>query len=453
VILLDFVEKCRKMISFDTSIEGSTTDLVLWLEKEASIQGLCAEAFSENFNGKDQSNIILSLDNVSGLEQFVIQSHLDTVDPGPISLWSVNRMNPFDAVIDDGKIYGLGAADVKLDFLCKLEALKAFKGKKTKDFKIQPVLIGTFGEESGMQGMLRLIRRNKLSAKKALIGEPSNLNLIYAGKGYVRVEIEVPYSNEERQYRLDHNLLESTSTQSRIFVGKSSHSSLPQDGDSAIKKMFEFLRQLPEGLALMEVNGGSNLNSVPSEAMIEFDIISNISDPMTLKLRKIFEQLLILETEFASYIDPAFNPSTPSLNIGLIRSNEDAVRMCGCCRFPPIVSDSVFQEWISRIQSACVKIGAQFRVVEYRKPFNTNIESDFSKICMSELIKIQPKAQFQTQSNTNEASLLTRIGVECLSFGAGVREGNIHTPNENVSLLDLQKCIEFYKNIIERICL
>jgi succinyl-diaminopimelate desuccinylase len=117
------------------------------------------------------------------------------------------------------------------------------------------------------------------------------------------------------------------------------------------------------------------------------------------------------------------------------------------------VSDAVFQEWTAGIQAACAKVGGQFRVVEYRKPFNTYTDSDFSKSCMDELRKIQPKAQFQTQPNTNEASLLTRIGVECLSFGAGVREGNIHTPSENVLLLDLQKSIEFYKNVIERICL
>src|SRR5207253_597890 len=107
---------------------------------------------------------------------------LDTVDPGPYPLWTHTECNPFDATIIDGKIYGLGTADVKLDFLCKLEALSSFGGDR--NWKLPPVLVGTYGEELGMHGALRLIRKNKISAKMALISEPSHLKLISAAKGF-----------------------------------------------------------------------------------------------------------------------------------------------------------------------------------------------------------------------------------------------------------------------------
>jgi succinyl-diaminopimelate desuccinylase len=58
-----------------------------------------------------------------------------------------------------------------------------------------------------------------------------------------------------------------------------------------------------------------------------------------------------------------------------------------------------------------------------------------------------------TQANSNETSLLHRVGVECLIFGAGIREGNIHTPQEKVKIDDIYKAIDFYQHAIERFCL
>ena len=73
--------------------------------------------------------------------------------------------------------------------------------------------------------------------------------------------------------------------------------------------------------------------------------------------------------------------------------------------------------------------------------------------CLQELSDMGLSDQVITQSSTNEASIFSRIGIECVCFGAGKREGNMHTPHENVAIEDLQKATEFYKRIIERFCL
>jgi succinyl-diaminopimelate desuccinylase len=426
---------------------------------ELSIRyGLDAETMEESLGDNPQANLIIRPKiNPSApvvLEDFLLQTHLDTPDPGHYSLWSKTDQNPFDAHIIDGKIYGLGAAEVKLDFLCKLEALHSVVSTNPNaSWKRIPVLAGTYGEELGMHGAMKLIRKNKVKAKYALIGEPSNLNLISAAKGIASVEIRIPFSDEENRYRTEHNLIESSSTQSRVFNGRASHSSAPQLGESAIKKMFEYLLLLPEDLTLMEVEGGVNFNTVPSSAFLELEFVSGRKDPMTKKLTTLYRSVCDLEQEFFQYPDPGFSPEFPTLNIGTIRTLADHVLITGNCRTTPTIGNDLYKKWMHQLTVVCKSIGADFRVTDYKQPFRANENSDFVKICIEDLKALNPNCSLTTQSSTNEASLFSRVGVECLCFGPGKRDGNTHTPDEHVSIADLMTAIEFYKKTITRFCL
>ena len=106
-----------------------------------------------------------------------------------------------------------------------------------------------------------------------------------------------------------------------------------------------------------------------------------------------------------------------------------------------------------QFQASCEKIGGEFRVTDYKKPYRTQPESILIKGCLDELNHLGVKADCVTQSSTNEASLFSRTGIDCVCFGPGVRDGNIHTPNEHVSIDDLEMATAFYKKIIERFCL
>lgn len=359
---------------------------------------------------------------------------MDTVDPGPFQLWEKTRQNPFDGTIIDGHIYGLGAADVKLDFLCKLEAIAKFTAHP--QWRLPPALVGTFGEESGMMGALKLIRKNKISAKMALIGEPSNLKLINAAKGFAKVEIVIPFSKEERVYRQEHNLRESTSTQSKIFHGHAAHSSTPHLGESAIVKMLEYLSQIPDGVALMEIDGGTNYNTVPAHAFIEVDM-SVVSKSITKRIQAVYKATRELEKEFKNYEDPEFYPAHPTLNIGILRTFEDHVFISGNCRIPPNISMTTYEGWMKQLNDVCEKNEAAFRVTEYKKPFRTAANSILAKGCLDEMRRLGLPDRCMTQPSSNEASIFSRIGIDCVCFGPGAREGNIHTPNENVAIKDL----------------
>ncbi len=448
---MNFIDACRKLISIDTTPGQSLLECIEFLRQHAESKGLRVEIQKEYEGDLEQANILIRPMEGRPALEFLLQNHLDTVDPGPFQLWNQTGHNPFDALIKDGKIYGLGSADVKLDFLCKLEALASFN--MIDSWKLPPVLVGTYGEESGMLGALKLIRRQKLNAKMAIIGEPSDLQLIGAAKGFASIEIRLPLSPDEIQYKNEHNLRESTSTQSRIFKGQSAHSSTPHLGDNAIIKLLAYLKDLPNDLAILEVDGGTNGNTVPSHAMLELDFVSHLKSSIKQKLLVLYEAVQKLQQEFDVLIDPEFTPPTPTLNIGFIRTLEDHILISGNCRIPPVVTQSVYEKWMRQIQTTCEKLGGSFRVTDYKKPFRTQKESVLVKGCLDELKHLGVNSACVTQPSTNEASLFSRTGIDCVCFGPGLRDGNIHTPNEHVSLQDLETATAFYKKIIERFCL
>ncbi|HEY8271485.1 MAG TPA: M20/M25/M40 family metallo-hydrolase [Pseudobdellovibrionaceae bacterium] len=448
---MDFIEACRKFISIDSTPAHGNKEIAEFAAKLCQQQGLHVELQNDFVGDVEQVNVIARPQAERAPLEFLLQTHLDTVDPGPFPLWTQAECNPFNATIMDGKIYGLGTADVKLDFLCKLEALSSFGQGKT--WKLPPVLVGTYGEELGMQGALRLIRKNKITAKMALIGEPSDLNLIGAGKGFASVEIRIPFSLEEIEYRQEHNLRESTSTQSKLFIGKAAHSSTPHLGESAVIKMLQYLQQLPDSVTVMEIDGGVNYNSVPSHALLEIDIVSNSTKPIVAKIMGIFEAVKLLEKEFSKYPDNDFYPAEPTLNIGLIRTYPDHVLIAGSCRVPPIISNEIYESWMEQIREVCEDNGSQFRITDYKKPYRTKETSDLVKGCCEELKNMGLPASLTTQPSTNEASIFSRTGIDCLCFGPGKREGNVHTPSEHVMVEDLYKAVDFYKRVLERFCL
>ncbi|MBC7420923.1 MAG: M20/M25/M40 family metallo-hydrolase [Bdellovibrio sp.] len=448
----NLIETCRKLIALDSSPGSSTVEVVEFLAQLAREAGFDVEVMHEVQNGITHANILVRTEAFKpGDNEFLLQTHLDTIDPGNFVLWKKNGFNPFDASIADGKIYGLGAADVKLDFICKLNALENFK--KESFTKLKPVLVGTFGEETGMQGALRLIRKNKLNAKYALIGETSDLKIIQAAKGFAVVEVRLPIPEEERNYKSVRGTLESTSTQTKLFAGQSAHSSTPHLGDNAIKKMFDYLQKMPDNMILIEADGGTRFNMIPNQAMIELDFASHLKNVSLVKLNKIYRVMQEIEIDMQQFQDTDFEPAYSTLSVGIIRTFEDSILLGGSCRILPNVTQEQYEKWMAKIQAICDECGAQFRITDYKKPFRTAENSVLVKTAQSVLQKMGLDAKCISLASTNEASLFTRLNIECICIGAGVREGNVHTAEEHVKIEDLEKATYFYQQMVERFCL
>lgn len=445
---MDFVETCRRLIAVDSSSSHGSQKIAEVAAVLCHERGLQVDLQTDFHGGLAQANVIARPVGLARAgSELMLQTHLDTIDPGPFQMWAKNGQNPFDAVIMDGRLHGLGAADSKLDFLCKLEALASFGPRK--DWKLPPVLVGTYGEEAGMAGALKLIRKNMVSAKMAVVGEPTDLRLVNAAKGFAKIEILLPFSEDEARYRREHDLRESTSTQSRLFHGKASHSS-SEGGESAILKMLDFLEQLPGGVVVMEIDGGQSTNTTPANAFIELEAAS-VKSPIAPKICALYKKLKTLEAEFENHADAEFTPPAPTLNIGLVRTLEDHVQFAGSCRLPPSVTQQVYEQWMQSLGEFCRELGGTFRMNDYKKPFRTPTNSILVKGCLDELRGMNRNDRVTTQSSANEASLFSRIGVDCVCFGPGSREGNVQ--DESVLLDDLKTATEFYRRVIGRFCL
>lgn len=377
-----------------------------------------------------------------------MQTHLDTCDPGAYGLWTKTGANPFNASIyNDDTLFGLGAADTKLDFLCKLEAMKHMRGSK---WSLPPVLVGTFGEETGMNGAIKLIRKKMINAKYALVSEPTDLRAVCSGKGFAAVEIEIPFSEEEKELRAEHDVSDASTTQSRMFVGRAAHSSAPQFGDSAITKMIDYLTKLPDGLLLMEMEGGINFNTVPSNAVLEIDTVANVQETIGSRIGRIMKAIAQVEKQFLNYPDDAFEPATPTLNIGLVKTYEDFVKFSGCVRLPPTVSNEVYEKWMEIIRVACAQVGGVFRITEYKQPFRTLAGSPLVEICQRQLASQGLPSECGAQSVANEANVFSRFGIPCVVVGPGRGVGNSHAPNEHVRIEQLHQAVQFYRGVLAR---
>ena len=150
-------------------------------------------------NGIGKTNLIAVPKKGSNPEivELALVCHTDTV-PYPDD-WS-EAVHP--KVIDE-RVYGRGACDVKGFLACILAAVADLD---VAERSVAVVL--TADEEIGCIGAKRLLSEKQLRARYAVVGEPTQLHPVVAGKGYALGEV--------------------------LVRGKAAHSAFPEAGRSAI---------------------------------------------------------------------------------------------------------------------------------------------------------------------------------------------------------------------------
>jgi acetylornithine deacetylase len=145
-----------------------------------------------------------------GLPELALVGHSDCVPFDPA--WA----EALTLTERDGKLYGRGACDTKAFIACALVA-----AERARDRLRRPVLLAfTADEELGCVGAKKLVEARALSARRAIIGEPTSLRPIRANKGYCLAEVEVH--------------------------GKEGHSAYPDTGASAIFRAARLLAKVDQ---------------------------------------------------------------------------------------------------------------------------------------------------------------------------------------------------------------
>jgi acetylornithine deacetylase len=202
-----------------------------------------------------KANLIATLGQGSG--GLVLSGHTDTV-PYDADRWN---SDPFQLTEKDGKLFGLGATDMKGFFPIVMQAVKPYL---TANFKHPLILLATADEESSMNGV-RALTHSHLNARYAVIGEPTGLVPIRMHKGIMMEAIRVR--------------------------GKSGHSSNPQAGKNALDVMHQVITELLRLRGQLEltyrnpsftvqtptlnlgcIHGGDGANRICGECELHFDL-------------------------------------------------------------------------------------------------------------------------------------------------------------------------------------
>jgi acetylornithine deacetylase len=129
-----------------------------------------------------KANLIATLGE--GDDGLVLSGHTDTV-PCNAERWTDD---PFVLMEHEGKLHGLGTADMKSFFAAALHAIARFEPASLR----RPItLLGTADEESTMDGARALVQKGERLGRYAIIGEPTGLQPIRKHKGVFYVKVTV----------------------------------------------------------------------------------------------------------------------------------------------------------------------------------------------------------------------------------------------------------------------
>ncbi|WP_461612822.1 M20 family metallopeptidase [Clostridium sp. Marseille-QA1073] len=160
--------------------------IVEQMEEETIIKAL--ESYNEgnlNHNYEDRFNLIGDFKG-KGDKTLLFNGHVDTMPPGDISKW---KINPWKPEIIDGKLYGLGAADMKSGLIASIMAVKLLKDAGI-ELPVNVKILSVVDEEGGGNGTIHAVTKG-VKADGAVICEPSDNKIINAHMGFIFFEVEV----------------------------------------------------------------------------------------------------------------------------------------------------------------------------------------------------------------------------------------------------------------------
>jgi succinyl-diaminopimelate desuccinylase len=250
--VVDLLQKVIRIES--TNPPGNERDLANFLANFFTKAGLEPEIFE--FEGK-RANLIVRIKGSGEKPGLIFSAHMDTVPAGELA-W---KFPPFSGTLNEGKIYGRGAADMKSGLAAMAEAT-AILARASFSPKGDLIVAFTYDETHGLQGAKHLIEGNHLDGAGAvLISEPSTLDVFIAEKGALWLKCRAE--------------------------GKTAHTSMPELGQNAIFEMTRFLSRVEKEFDITDIDhpllgtatftvgtikGGMTINVIPDVCEAELDI-------------------------------------------------------------------------------------------------------------------------------------------------------------------------------------
>lgn len=289
-----------ELVAIDSVSARSNAEIISYLRRRCEALGLTIQTFPHvDENGVEKINLVAqtsicdspvteSQTEVCATELALV-GHTDTVPYDP------NWTEALTLTERDGKLFGRGACDTKAFIGAALTALESIDIAKLR----KPLaLVFTADEEIGCLGAKRLADVKPFTARHAIVGEPTSLQPMRAGKGYCLAHVTVQ--------------------------GREAHSAYPQLGSSAIfraAKLIEKIEAIGEEVKgdrhdgfdppfttvnVGVINGGSAKNIIPGECRFTLEwrtIPGQPADYVLNLVRAAVSDLQKADPEFACEID------------------------------------------------------------------------------------------------------------------------------------------------------
>jgi len=290
------------LVAIDSVSSRSNAEIISYLETRCAAFGFETKTISqidENgiekinlvaFTSAQESKALSPLSSAGALQiELALVGHTDTVPYDP------NWIEALTVTEKDEKLFGRGACDTKAFIAAALTAIETIDLSKIK----KPLaLVFTSDEEIGCLGAKRLADAKPFSARYAIVGEPTSLQPMRAGKGYCLAKLTV--------------------------CGREAHSAYPQLGASAIfraARLIERIERIADQLKSNRregfdqpyttlnvgiIKGGTAKNIVAGECRFTLEwrtIPGQASDHVPNLVRQSIDELKKEDPEFVCEID------------------------------------------------------------------------------------------------------------------------------------------------------
>lgn len=194
------------LVRIDSVSSRSNVEVVEYLERRCKAVNLITRRFPYfDEHGIEKINLIALSQETEEVELALV-GHTDTVPYDP------NWTEATNLTERDGKLYGRGSCDTKGFIAAALTAIENVRPTKPL------ALIFTADEEIGLRGAKKLAQAKPLRVRYSIVGEPTSLKPIRAGKGYSLAEV--------------------------IVKGREAHSAYPALGASAVFRAARLINRL-----------------------------------------------------------------------------------------------------------------------------------------------------------------------------------------------------------------
>ncbi len=265
------LEYIKKLISIKSYSMEENEEIINYLIKEFSPYSEKIVKLKNRLDNKN--NLIIGLNNsLSNINDAIILSgHIDTV----IADEKVYLTNPYNPIVIDDKLYGLGVIDMKSFFACLLNNIERLKKLK------KPIIIAITSDEEttfkGVEIVTNYLSNNKVIPMLTIVGEPTSCNVCTSSKSCYEYCVNIE--------------------------GKSCHSSNPNEGINANyigARLILYIEQLCEKyknttLSCNVVNGGEKVNVIANKNVLFFDIRSEKQANVDNVLKDINDKIKELE--------------------------------------------------------------------------------------------------------------------------------------------------------------